>query len=287
MYESYGRHALADDVLRTVSIEEACKANDIPVVKGNLILCPAHPIKMGKRNTNYGNCCIYRDTNTFTCHSCHTTGNVIALTMYAQNLSYSEAIDWLAARCAPELLFEGREMVRKVTKHCPFEDEELEDLGLMIHGKNICPIAQAPDKYTANHEPDDDGFDWTLEDRDLLSDSGTIIGKQLKRRVANDIVLCNTEAVDIKDLYEEDPQAFRAVVLGKAITFLHEYQKKLDQMQKMADAFFNKYQQKETDANKNDKKLLIDQIDRMMKQRCASAWHVVNYYKKVDANQAA
>lgn len=262
--KGYTGHAAVEDVLDAVSIEDACRVNDIPIVKGNLILCPAHPVKMGKRNTNYGNCCIYRDTNTFTCHSCHTTGNVIELTKYAQNMSYSEAIDYLASQCAPWLLT-GQWITRKVVRKCPFEDEELEDLGLIVRGRNVLPVAQAPDKYSATHEAKEDEFDWSLEDRDFLSDSGSIIGKHLNRAVMGDILLCKTETTDIKDLFSEDPQAFRVIVLGKAKALLIESGKQTRNM---------------VQATKGTP--FAGEIQKIMKQKTDSAWHVVNYYKKVD-----
>lgn len=263
--KSYMGHASSEDVLSTISIEEACNANGIPIVRGNLILCPAHPVKMGKRNTNYGNCNIYRDSNTFTCHSCHTTGNVIELTMYAQDLPYSEAIDWLAAQCAPWLL-SGERIIRKPVKKCPFEDEELEDLGLVIRKRNVIPVAQAPNKYAATHEAKDDEFDWSLEDRDLLSDSGSIIGKHLKRGVENDILLCKTEMTDIKDLFNEDPQAFRVIVIGKAKAFLIE-----------------KERQKVHMMNASKGTELAGEFEKIMTQKTSSAWHVINYYRKMDS----
>lgn len=262
--KGYTGHASAEDVLKAVSIEEACRVNDIPIVKGNLILCPAHPVKMGKRNTNYGNCCIYKDTNTFTCHSCNTTGNVIELTRYAQNMSYSEAIDYLASQCAPWLL-SGQHVKRKVVKKCPFDDVELEDLGLIVRSRNAMPVAQAPDKYSATHEAKEDEFDWSLEERDFLSDSATIIGKHLNRAVIGDILLCKTETMDIKDLFNEDPQAFRVIALGKAKALLIESRKQTGCLMQ---------------ASKGTP--LAREFQKIIKQKTDSAWHVVNYYKKVD-----
>lgn len=262
--KSHASHAAVEDVLSAVSIEEACRANDIPIVKGNLILCPAHPVKMGKRNTNYGNCNIYKDTNTFTCHSCHTTGNVIELTMYAQDLPYSEAIDWLAAQCAPWLLT-GARIKQKAVKKCPFEDEELEDLGLVIKSRNVLPVALAPSKYAATHEAKEDEFDWSLEERDFVSDSGSIMGKYLRKTVPEDIVLCKTETMDIKDLFREDPQAFRAIVIGKAKALLLESSKELGHMMQASCGT-----------------PLAGEFQKIMKQKTSSAWHVINYYNKID-----
>lgn len=260
------RHASAEDVLRIVSIEDACRANGIRIVKGNMILCPAHPVKMGKRNTNYGNCNIYKDTNTFTCHSCQTTGNVIRLTMYAQGMDYSQAIDWLAEQCAPWLLSDDVRFKAKPEKQCPFAEEELEDLGLKVTGKDILPIAQAPDKYAVTHEAPEGMYDWTLEEYSILSDSGAIIGKHMRRPVESDIVLCNSETMDIRDLYREDPQAFRAIVVGKAKDFLMQYQKQLGDMM-----------------DKTEGTPYAAQLRKIMEQKKDSAWHVIYYYRKADA----
>ena len=264
--QSRSRHASAEDVLRTVSIEDACRANGIRIVKGNLILCPAHPVKMGKRNTNYGNCNIYKDTNTFTCHSCHTTGNVISLTMYAQDMPYSEAIDYLAAQCAPWLLSESTKFQAKPVKQCPFDVEELEDLGLQVTGRDILPIAKAPNKYAVTHEAEDGEYDWTLEEYSMLSDSGAIIGKHLHRMVEDDIVLCNSETVDIRDFYREDPQAFREMVIGKAKDFLLQYPKQMESIRMAA----------------GGDNALTTEIRKILEQKKESAWHVIRYYRKVD-----
>lgn len=263
--QSRSRHASAEDVLRTISIEDACRANGIRIVKGNLILCPAHPVKMGKRNTNYGNCNIYKDTNTFTCHSCHTTGNVISLTMYAQDMPYSEAIDYLAAQCAPWLLSESTKFQAKPVKQCPFDVEELEDLGLQVTGRDILPIAKAPNKYAVTHEAEDGEYDWTLEEYSMLSDSGAIIGKHLHRMVEDDIVLCKSETVDIRDLYHEDPQAFREMVIGKAKDFLLQYPKQMESIRMAA-----------------GDNALTTEIRKILEQKKESAWHVIRYYRKVD-----
>ena len=263
--QSRSRHASAEDILRTISIEDACRANGIRIVKGNLILCPAHPVKMGKRNTNYGNCNIYKDTNTFTCHSCHTTGNVISLTMYAQDMPYSEAIDYLAAQCAPWLLSESTKFQAKPVKQCPFDVEELEDLGLLVTGRDILPIAKAPNKYAVTHEAEDGEYDWTLEEYSMLSDSGAIIGKHLHRMVEDDIVLCNSETVDIRDFYREDPQAFREMVIGKAKDFLLQYPKQMESIRMAA-----------------GDNALTTEIRKILEQKKESAWHVIRYYRKVD-----
>ena len=263
--QSRSRHASAEDVLRTISIEDACRANGIRIVKGNLILCPAHPVKMGKRNTNYGNCNIYKDTNTFTCHSCHTTGNVISLTMYAQDMPYSEAIDYLAAQCAPWLLSESTKFQAKPVKQCPFDVEELEDLGLQVTGRDILPIAKAPNKYAVTHEAEDGEYDWTLEEYSMLSDSGAIIGKHLHRIVEDDIVLCNSETVDIRDFYREDQQAFREMVIGKAKDFLLQYPKQMESIRMAA-----------------GDNALTTEIRKILEQKKESAWHVIRYYRKVD-----
>ena len=263
--QSRSRHASAEDILRTISIEDACRANGIRIVKGNLILCPAHPVKMGKRNTNYGNCNIYKDTNTFTCHSCHTTGNVISLTMYAQDMPYSEAIDYLAAQCAPWLLSESTKFQAKPVKQCPFDVEELEDLGLQVTGRDILPIAKAPNKYAVTHEAEDGEYDWTLEEYSMLSDSGAIIGKHLHRMVEDDIVLCNSETVDIRDFYREDPQAFREMVIGKAKDFLLQYPKQMESIRMAA-----------------GDNALTTEIRKILEQKKESAWHVIRYYRKVD-----
>lgn len=263
--QSRSRHASAEDVLRTISIEDACRANGIRIVKGNLILCPAHPVKIGKRNTNYGNCNIYKDTNTFTCHSCHTTGNVISLTMYAQDMPYSEAIDYLAAQCAPWLLSESTKFQAKPVKQCPFDVEELEDLGLQVTGRDILPIAKAPNKYAVTHEAEDGEYDWTLEEYSMLSDSGAIIGKHLHRMVEDDIVLCKSETVDIRDLYREDPQAFREMVIGKAKDFLLQYPKQMESIRMAA-----------------GDNALTTEIRKILEQKKESAWHVIRYYRKVD-----
>lgn len=264
--QSRSRHASAEDVLRTVSIEDACRANGIRIVKGNLILCPAHPVKMGKRNTNYGNCNIYKDTNTFTCHSCHTTGNVISLTMYAQDMPYSEAIDYLAAQCAPWLLSESTKFQAKPVKQCPFDVEELKDLGLQVTGRDILPIAKAPNKYAVTHEAEDGEYDWTLEEYSMLSDSGAIIGKHLHRMVEDDIVLCKSETVDIRDFYREDPQAFREMVIGKAKDFLLQYPKQIESIRMAA----------------GGDNALTTEIRKILEQKKESAWHVIRYYRKVD-----
>lgn len=264
--QSRSRHASAEDVLRTVSIEDACRANGIRIVKGNLILCPAHPVKMGKRNTNYGNCNIYKDTNTFTCHSCHTTGNVISLTMYAQDMPYSEAIDYLAAQCAPWLLSESTKFQAKPVKQCPFDVEELEDLGLQVTGRDILSIAKAPNKYAVTHEAEDGEYDWTLEEYSMLSDSGAIIGKRLHRMVEDDIVLCKSETVDIRDFYREDPQAFREMVIGKAKDFLLQYPKQMESIRMAA----------------GGDNALTTEIRKILEQKKESAWHVIRYYRKVD-----
>lgn len=264
--QSRSRHASAEDVLRTVSIEDACRANGIRIVKGNLILCPAHPVTMGKRNTNYGNCNIYKDTNTFTCHSCHTTGNVISLTMYAQDMPYSEAIDYLAAQCAPWLLSESTKFQAKPVKQCPFDVEELEDLGLQVTGRDILPIAKAPNKYAVTHEAEDGEYDWTLEEYSMLSDSGAIIGKHPHRMVEDDIVLCKSETVDIRDFYREDPQAFREMVIGKAKDFLLQYPKQMESIRMAA----------------GGDNALTTEIRKILEQKKESAWHVIRYYRKVD-----
>lgn len=256
-------HAQAEAVLKQVSIEEACSANNISIRNGNQILCPAHPVKMGKPNTNYGNCCIYHDRNTFTCHSCHTTGNVIELTMYAQNMSFCEATDWLAAQYAPWLLSGDLRKKVKPKTFFPFTEEEMRAIGLLPVVNCYLPIVNAPDKYSVYHN---EGFESWADIQGIVTTTGSIIGQFLKTNVEDEFLICEQERASLAAFYEEDPVAFRLMVVQKASEVLKQINRQLHRMEEAAAANpeFGQAIKEEMEAKKD------------------AARHVVNYYKWID-----
>lgn len=212
-------HADANEVIDLISIEEACAANGIEIRRGNQILCPAHMIRMGKRNTRYGNCLIYKDDNRFKCHSCGAYGNIIDLTMHAQDMNYCDAVDFLAEQCAPYLLKEEKKVKASKKKTCPFSDEDLIMIGIKARGVENNPLMDIPSKWYANDSHSDVEDEWYGVEFNKVMSSAEIQGKSYRGNPDSpfDCLLVETVPFRISDLFEDDPDAFRLIVTGKAI----------------------------------------------------------------------
>lgn len=194
-----------DMVLENVSIEDACQVNGIEIRRGNQILCPAHPVRMGKPNTHYGNCLIYRDTNRFKCHSCGEAGNVITLTMDARSCSYYEALTFLAETLVPQAIEKpDYSSLKRTPKRCPISARELEMIGLK-RSTAANPVCMADSVYSARHPQKDDP--WSGVKYSILKDTNGNSG---------DVIMCRSESYTPLDLYREDQALFWEVVHGKA-----------------------------------------------------------------------
>lgn len=249
-------------VLANVSIDDACNLNGITIKHRNQILCPGHLVHMGKRNTNYGNCLIYRDSNTFKCHSCGDGGDVITLTMDAQNCSFKEALQFLAENLVPAAIsndYSGS--LLRNPKRCPLSVNELRLIGLS-KSTAINSIMEAESVYSAKHPDDDDP--WRDFQFSKISSSESI-----GNAYCGDTLLCKTVVYSPLDLYRDDPVAFWEMVNGKAneaIGFCQRTRKMLDKRCK----------------NKNGKAAIFYEY---LKEKKEAADHAISLYQKTVLQQ--
>lgn len=186
-----------------VSIEDACRVNGIEIRKRNLILCPAHLERMGKPNTNYGNCMIYKDTNCFKCHSCGAGGDIFSLTMAAQHMEFRDAMQFLAEELCPEAITdddEQEEKKRKPTK-CPLTKKELELIGLET-SKSISYIGMTDSAYYAKHPEKDDPW----YDKHFLCDTDE----------NGDTFFYTCDTYSPETMFRDNPDGFLELIKGKA-----------------------------------------------------------------------
>lgn len=239
----------------SIPIDEACRANGIEVRRRNQILCPAHLKRMGKRNTNYGNCLIYLDNNRYKCHSCGASGDVIGLTMEAQGCGFFEAMYFLASNCCPDAIQEHGDTKPKMPKRCPFTNEELMLIGCKS-SRAVMPFAEAATAYEVRH-PDDNAA-WK--------------GRNVMPVVTSDgnVLVCETQTLSVKDLFRDDPIAFQSIVCGKAKTAA----------QLCIDMINRGYQQGEYLSWEHEYSIPHEAFSTLIDMKLEAANRVLEYYKR-------
>lgn len=202
----YNSHADKKQLLDIVNCNDAAEALGLKKIRKNgkwYVECPFHPHLVGRKDRHIGNCYITESGRFCKCWSCGGKGNAIDMVVNYLNLPFSEAVDWLAAQKAPQLINDtwvesAKAAERK--KPCPISSDDLESIGMKTT-EIQCPIGMAASKYEARMSGMD--FDSILYPE--IADEGD-----------DYVILCKNVMYSPQDLFETSEQEFYRLVLDKA-----------------------------------------------------------------------
>lgn len=156
----------------------------------------------GKPDTVLGNFKFYTRTNSYSCFVCDCGGNPINLVREQANLSFSEACEWLINNCRLN-------RAEYVENNIPLEDKD---------GRKIKYVPPYKVPYSAE-ELEDIGV---FENSSVLGITGFWTDKDSERLKIKDVdtTLIREEVISkkpLRDLGENNPQAFKSLISGKSM----------------------------------------------------------------------
>lgn len=233
-------HANARMLKKQVNCINAANALGLRMISrgGRMVVeCPFHPSMVGRRDRRIGNAVIIDGGEYCRCFACGGSGDAITMVKDYLNLSFNDAVDWLAERFAPDLLEceqEDEEAYKKLQEsfaRYPFTKEEYQAIDICDTVKIQSAINISDSKYAINqNNVGKNGYDFGIDD--LSTPFHTYIynpptDDPVKN---NEVVLINISRAHIQEL---DADGFRTVVLPRAIAVKKDVEERLVLLKKV------------------------------------------------------